>query len=265
MTVPARLTRRDASSPVADSVSRVAALGGYLDVRYGTPPDGGWLTCAELVDEPARFDAWRTDLGRWLEEQHGESTERATAGYVMGWYLGAVGLLGGVLFHTARRVPSLRPSDVALRIADEGRPHVVGLALLSGEFACLPEDPEGNHPAATVVADDAALAALLRARFAAHAAAFVASYGTTVRLGRRMLWAAATDALDSAAWSAGLLCGDEASGVADAALLLPDRLAPFTAASTLRSTPDGWTRRRQSCCFHFTLPGATPCDGCPRR
>ncbi|MBP2340380.1 hypothetical protein JOF41_006558 [Saccharothrix coeruleofusca] len=264
MTVPARLTRRDASSPVADSLLSAASLVGYLDVRYGPPVGDDWLTCADLLDQPERFDQWRARLARWLEDEHGESNERATAGYVMSWYLGAVGLLGGVLFHTARRVPSLRPSDVALRIADEGRPHVVGLALLSGEFACLPDDAGGDHPSATAVADDAALAALLRARFAAHAAAFVASYGTTVRLGRRMLWAAATDALDSAAWTAGLLCGDEDSGVADSALLLPEQQAPFTAASTFRPTPDGWARRRESCCFHFTLPGATACAGCPR-
>ncbi|MFI9810526.1 (2Fe-2S)-binding protein [Saccharothrix variisporea] len=265
MTVPARTRAREARTPIAGSLGRANALAEWCEVRFGLPEDPvGWTTADAFMAEPARFDAWRADLGRWLVEHYGEAPERTTAGYVMSWYLSVVGMVGGTLFHQARRVPSLRPSDVAVRVADDGRPHIVAVALLAEDFACLPDDPEGDHPAATVVADEHALAALLRARFAAHAAEFVRAFGPTVRLGRRTLWAAATDALDGAAWRAGQLCGDEAAGVADAALLLPDRIEPFTSATTLRATPAGWTRRRQSCCFHFALPGAEVCDTCPR-
>ncbi|QFZ16355.1 (2Fe-2S)-binding protein [Saccharothrix syringae] len=266
MTVPARVTARDATTtPVADSLTRAAGLTEGFEVRFGLPADrSGWTTCAEFTDEPERFDAWRKALAEWLREQYGEAPDRTTAGYVMSWYLNVVGLMGGVLFHTARRVPSLRPSDLAIRVADDGRPHTTGVALLADEFACLPDDPENDHPDATVVADEHALAAVLRARFAAHAAAFVGAFGSTVRLGRRMLWAAATDALDTAAWTAGQLCGDETAGVVDSTLLLPAKLEPFTSASTLRATGTGWTRRRESCCFHFALPGAAACATCPR-
>ncbi|GAA2672603.1 MULTISPECIES: (2Fe-2S)-binding protein [Actinosynnema] len=267
MTVPARIDARDALNPLADSVRAASSLVGWLEIRYertGSGAPDGWTRCADLLAAPDGFAAWRAGLAEWMEEQHGGSTERATAGYVLGWYLGAVGMLGGALFHRARRVPSLRPQDVALRLADAGRPDVVGVALLAGGFACLPSDPASNHPEATVVADESALAALLRARFAAHAAAFTAAYGPTTRLGRRALWAAATDALDSSAWLAGLHGGDEAAGVADSALLLPFREAPYTSATTLRVVDGTWTRRRESCCFHFTLPGAQACETCPR-
>nr|WP_236594626.1 MULTISPECIES: (2Fe-2S)-binding protein [Saccharothrix] len=252
------------TTPVARSLGRASLYEGF-ETRFGLPAERGeWVLCSELMGEPERFDAWRETLSRWLLEQHGEAPERTTAGYVMSWYLNVVGVLGGLLFHTARRVPSLRPADVAIKVAPAGRPHVVGVALLSDEFACLPDDPEGDHPAATVVADETALAALLRARFAAHSAQFVGAYGPTVRLGRRMLWAAATDALDSAAWTVGQLCGDETAGVMDSALLLPAKLDPFTSASTLKATDTGWTRRRESCCFHFVLPNAEACATCPR-
>ncbi|MDQ2583374.1 (2Fe-2S)-binding protein [Saccharothrix yanglingensis] len=270
MTVPARVRARttSATTPVAESLLRAASRAPHFELRFGLPVDQAeraeWTTCAEFLDEPQRFDVWRKSLAEWLREQYGEAPDRTTAGYVMSWYLNVVGVLGGLLFHTARRVPSLRPADVALRIAPEGRPHTVGVALLTDDFACLPEDPAGNHPAATVVSDENALAALLRTRFAAHAAGFVGSFGPTVRLGRRMLWAAATDALDSAAWTAGRLCGDETAGVMDSALLLPAKLDPFTSASTLKATDTGWTRRRESCCFHFVLPNAEACGTCPR-
>jgi hypothetical protein len=252
---------------VARSVAAVATLPSYVELRFGLPDDAeaaGWVLCSDLLDRPERFGAWRENLAEWLVEQYGVAPERTTGGYVAGWYLSVPGHLAGLLFHAARRVPSLRPEDVALRLAPDGRPHPVGVALLSDEFVCLPDDPEGGDSAATVVADETALAAMLRARFAAHAARFVQSFGPTVRLGRRQLWAAATDALDSGAWTAGQLCGDEASGVTDAALLLPDRVDPYTSASTLRKVDGAWTRRRESCCFHYALPNTTPCATCPR-
>ncbi|RKT52181.1 (2Fe-2S)-binding protein [Saccharothrix australiensis] len=271
MTVPVQAPARDARTPIAGSVTRADALAQWCEVRYGLPRTAGepgagtgWVVTEAFMTDPDRFGAWRATLADWLRAQYGAAPDRTTGGYVMSWYLGAVGLLGGALFHQSRRVPSLRPSDVAIHVAEHDRPHVVGLAVLADGFACLPDDPDADHPAATVVADDHALAALLRARFAAHASRFVASFGPTVRFGRRQLWAAATDALDSAAWTAGLLAGDEAAGVADSALLLPAKQDPFTSGSTLRATDAGWTRRRESCCFHFALPAAEACATCPR-
>jgi hypothetical protein len=262
MSVPARVTHHPrALTPLAESLARLEV---GAQIRFGMPAEPDWIICSDLLDDPERFDLWRKDLADWMVEQYGESSDRATGGYVMGWYLSIPGFLAGLLFHTARRVPTLRPADIAFRIAAEGRPHPDGIALLCDEFACLPDDPASNHPAATVVKNEAALAALLRARYAGHAARFVQSFGQTVRFGRRQLWAAATDALDSGAWTAGKLCGDEASGVTDAAMLLPEKLDPFTSASKVYLGDEGWTRRRESCCFHYVLPNTTPCATCPR-
>ncbi|MCP2250892.1 (2Fe-2S)-binding protein [Lentzea aerocolonigenes] len=262
MTVPARVSQKNprALTPLAESIARLDV---GTDISFGPPPSD-WTICSDLLSEPTKFDLWRKDLAEWLVEQYGESDDRATAGYIMGWYLNVPGYLAGLLFHTARRVPTLKPCDTAFRIAQDGRPHPDGMAILSDEFACLPDDPASNHPAATVVPSEAALAALLRARYAAHAAQFVASFGQVVRFGRRQLWAAATDMLEYGPWAAGRVCGDENAGVTEAALILPEKLEPFVSASTLHLTNEGWKRKRNSCCFHYVLPEAEPCTACPR-
>ncbi|GDY30790.1 (2Fe-2S)-binding protein [Gandjariella thermophila] len=256
---------------IEETIRRIGGRHAYLPVSYGSPitEAARWRHCAALLDTESELRHWRSRLAEWLRASYGDAPERTVSGYLMSWYLLVPGYLGALLFHAARRVPSLRPEDVAFRLTDD-RPHPDGIALLAPGFACLPDDPASGTAEATTVADEHALAALLRARFAGHAARFVAAFAPTTRFGRRTLWAAATDALDIGVWLAGRVCGDEGAGVADAALLLPERLAPFTSGSTLRRLPDAagepqWTRRRESCCFHFALPGApAPCATCPR-
>jgi hypothetical protein len=234
----------------------------------------GWWRCADVLAEPAPLRQWAARLRSWLLAEFGEAPERTVTGYLLGWYLNVPATTGALFFHTRRRVPMLRPGDLAFRLAAP-RPLAESVALLTPEFACLPDDPAAGRAGVTVVADEAALGALLRARFAGHAAKFVPAFAATMgrRLGRRTLWAAATDALDQALWVAGRDLGDEARGVADAALVLPAPIAPLTAGSTLRPartpaecTPDTrWTRRRESCCFHYVLiAGDGECRTCPR-
>ncbi|MGW0518023.1 (2Fe-2S)-binding protein [Crossiella sp. NPDC003009] len=261
------MTVRLAPSALAASLAGVDTSRGHLTVRFGTPDDS-WRVCADLLADPAQFDRWRKDLAIWLNDHYdGNVPDRTTAGYVLAWYLQVPAYLGAILFHTARRVPWLRPGDLAFRLSGD-RPHPDGIALLSAGFVCLPEDPAAGTPEATVVRDEAALAGVLRARFAGHAREFVAAYGPTTRLGRHMLWGAATDALDSALWQTGRMLGDEGAGVAEAALVLPALVEPFTSASRLYPVHgEGrtvWTRRRESCCFHFALDGQSACATCPR-
>jgi ferric iron reductase protein FhuF len=139
------------------------------------------------------------------------------------------------------------------------------VTLLSDRFACVAGDPGAHLAEATAVPDAARLAAVLRGRYAVHAARFLTALGPDVRLGGRTLWASATDVLDGACWRVGQSLGDEGAGAADAALVLPAALPPFTSASTLRRGEDGWTRRRDSCCFHYVLrDGMGTCATCPR-
>ncbi|RJQ78470.1 iron-sulfur protein [Pseudonocardiaceae bacterium YIM PH 21723] len=255
---------------LSESIERINASEAATQVVLGLPSDGDWLHCAELIAEPHRFTAWRETLSGWLAANHqGRAPERTANGYLLGWYLHVPAMLGSMLFRLARRVPSLRPADLAFEL-DKDCPYPVRIALLTGEYACLPTDSSAGLPGTTVLGDEQALAALLRTRYIGHAAQFVRAYGQTTRIGRRQLWGAATDALDGGAWYAGRYTGDEEQGVLDAALLLPDREAPLTSGTKVYSVcgPDGsrvWTRRRESCCFYFAVAGAeSACVTCPR-
>ncbi|WP_200834321.1 (2Fe-2S)-binding protein [Amycolatopsis alkalitolerans] len=246
------------------SVTKVAALQQRLELRPDLPAGDGWRRCSELLADPARFDIWRKRLAGWLRARFGEAPARTTAGYVMSWYLHVPAYTAAMLLYHERRVPLLHPAELAFRLAGD-RPHPDGIAVLGGEFYCLPADPAAGRREATVVPDERALAAALRVRYVAHAAKFVRAYGPVSRLGRRTLWAAATDALENSLWWAGRQNGDEGAGVADAALVLDARHAPLTSPSKLYLDGDnGWTRQRESCCFSYLLPGEAECAECPR-
>jgi hypothetical protein len=257
---------REVGDGLASSLLRVSGL---QELRRDVPD--GWIRCADLLEKPERFGKWRGLLGDWLLREHDAAPDRTTAGYVLTWYLHVPAYVGALLLHHERRVPSLKPEELAFRLADD-QPHPEGMAVLGDAFHCLPTDPGSARQEATVVRDERALAAVLRARYLAHAARFVQAYAPVSRLGRRTLWAAATDALENSLWWAGRQGGTpeaEGAGVADAALVLDAVHPPLTSASTLRLTEgaDGnreWTRRRESCCFSYLLPAEPECDGCPR-
>jgi hypothetical protein len=257
---------REIGDGLADSLLRASTR---YQLRSDVQP--GWRRCSELLDQPVLFAEWRTLLSEWLVEQHGIAPERTAASYVMSWYLYVPAYVGALLLHHERRVPSLKPEQLAFGLGPD-RPHPEGMAVLSDAFYCLPTDPGSARPEATVVRDERALAAVLRAQYIGHAARFVRAYAPGTRLGRRMLWAAATDALDSALWRAGRQGGTaeaEGAGVADAALVLDAHYRPLTSASTLRATVDddghrSWARRRDSCCFSYLLPDEPECESCPR-
>ncbi|NIJ10108.1 hypothetical protein FHU38_000452 [Saccharomonospora amisosensis] len=252
------------------SLDRVAARPTRIEVRADATGDG-WRRCSDLLADPGGFSRWRDALADWLRARYriaGPAPGRTTACYVTAWYLRAPAYVAALLLHQERRVPSLRPEALALRTAPHGRPELTGVAVLDDSFYCLPLDPGAGRPEATVVADERQLASVLRARYIAHAARFVHAFGRVSPLGTHTLWAAATDALDTCLWWAGADSGDEGAGVAEAALVLQSRFPPLTSPSTLRSsggTPDrSWTRRRESCCFTYLLPGRGECEGCPR-
>lgn len=265
-----RLVTGVRTDDLADSVRRAGSHQVRAEIRVGLPESSAdWVNCAELLSAPDGFTLWRQELAGWLHDRYGEAPERTTAGYVMSWYLFVPGYLAALLFHHERRVPSLRPDHLAFR-KSQPRPHPDAIAVLDPSFVCLPDDPAAGTPNATVVPTEQALAAVLRGRFIAHTSRFISAFAPTVRFGRHTMWAAATDALDGSLWLAGRYGGDEVAGVLDAALLLEDRYEPLTSASTLRPVADeqgrtNWTRRRESCCFHYLMAaGQGECETCPR-
>lgn len=258
-----RIGDGSAGTTLATSLARVdAAQDRFTLTDSASGP--GWIRCSDLLDDPQRFASWWTRTATWLHETYGDAPGRTAFAYVRSWYLRIPAYAGAALLFHERRVPSLRPADLAVRLPDRGRPSPEAIAVLGKGFACLPFDPACADPQTSVASDERELAAVLRGRYTAHAARFVRTYRGVSPLGTRTLWSAATDALDDCLWWAGRDCGDEGGGVADATLVLDAAFAPLTAPSTLRTGKDGWARQRQSCCFTHLLPGREECAGCPR-
>jgi hypothetical protein len=257
------------SHPLAASLAGVDRAVDWMawQLTEQDPTGAGWLRCEHVLCDARFFTYWRGAVAGRLAERHREVPERTPAGYVLQWYLGIPGYTGAMLFHHARRVPTLEPRLLAFRLEPAW---VDTIGLRPGTFWCLPDDPERDHTDAVVVPDDAALAAVLRRQMVGHAARFLRVYGPTVRFGRRTLWAAVTDVLDSGLLMAGRARGDDEAGVADARLVLAERHEPLTSASTTRQVTDEhgrahWTRQRGSCCFYYALPGVErACATCPR-
>ena len=163
-------------TPLADSAARLTEAFGRPVVHGAAGP--GWIRCADV--DAGFVTRWERDVAAEHVREYGRSHPSAAAGYVLGWYAGIPAGLGGALFRLDRRVPRLHRSAVAFRLAPEAYPEAS--ALLDARFWCLPDDPGAGHPDATVVADEAALAAVLRAEVRGHADAFLETYPAHGRL-----------------------------------------------------------------------------------
>lgn len=236
-----------------------------------------WVGCDHALSDPAFFQRWRAMAAQLLatrtscipEQSAPRNTvpPKTTGGYVLQWYLIIPSYFGGLLFHSARRVPALGPSRLAFRL---DHAELRDMGLHPGRFWCLPDDPDAAHPDAMPVPDEVALGARLRREVTAHATEFLAVYSPQLRVGHRTQWATVTDVLDSAMLLAGRSFGSPQAGAADARLVLGAGEKPLTSGSTIRQVTDDrgrihWTRLRGSCCFLYALPGvADPCASCPR-
>jgi len=249
-------------------MSALAASAARLGDAIGRPvrcgePGPGWTRCADVDAE--FVTRWEQAVSAQHIREFGRSHPAASAAYVLGWYAGVPAELGGALYRLARRVPRLDRDAVAFRRAGEAYPDAY--ALLDARFWCLPTDPAADHPDATPVADEPALAAVLRAQVRAHADAFVAEHPSRRLLPRRALLGAFTDGLDTGLWLAGDTTPERL--LPDAALALPAGPSPLP-ASTLHVLVDGRGRRHldrhiRSCCYYFKIdPAAGPCGTCPR-
>lgn len=257
----------DSAHPLAASVAAVDRAVDWMSFRLLDNAGTEWIACDQALSDPPFFAQWRAALEQRLAQQHAHVPDQTTAAHVLQWYLGIPTHLGAMLFHSARRVPSLQPRQLAFRL---DLAWVQEVALRPGRFWCLPGDPDAEHPDAVQVPDEVALAAALRSQVVAHAACFLKVYGPMVRFGRRTLWAAVTDMLDVNLLIAGRSFGSARAGATDARLVLAQREDPFTSASTTCEVIDDrgrahWTRRRGWCCFSYALPGVEhPCASCPR-
>jgi hypothetical protein len=256
------------ATPLADTLARLDATMSWGSCRVGLPDETGWWRCDQLLDDPAGFDTWRDAIAVGLARHHGvEVPVIVPSAYQLLYYADVVAWVAAAVFHRERRVPNCAPDALAFAVDDDAYPARV--AQLDPRFACLPDDPAADHPDATVLPDEAALALHLQAAVRSHAQRFLEVWVPPVRLGRRTRWGAFSDALDSAPWAAGMGDGDEEAGVRSARVLLAQGLAPLVPGSRIYQGRDDrgrpfWSRYRHTCCFAYRLPPGEACFSCPR-
>ena len=255
--------------PLAATAAAVDALNEWLHVRLGWPDEAdGWTRCADV--DADFLAAWEDRIEDYVAGAYGRSHPMTVSGYALEWYAGLAGLLGGACFRQARRVPRLGRAALAFRCHPEEE-FPDSIALLDSRFWCLPEDPAADHPDATTVADEEALAAVLRAQVRSHADDFFRAYAGRARLPRRHKLGAFFDGLDTGVWYG----GDSRVGAAEevirlGATVLPGATPEFGDQSSIHLLTDrrGRThlsRRRVGCCYYFKVADdERACSTCPR-
>ena len=254
--------------PLRRTAERLDAVHDWLTVTTHKSVPEGWLRCADV---DASFMAqWERQAAASQLRYDGRSHPTAAASYALGWYADIASRIGGMCLLLERRVPRLGRDVLGFRRhPDDYYPDAV--TFLDSRFWCLPDDPDAAHPDATVVADEAALGAILRADVRAHADDFLATYRPGARLPRRDLLGAFFDGLDVGFWRDDTSTGPTLeSSLTLARTVLPGRTPEFSDPSSLYVVEDAdggehLTRCRVSCCNYYRVSevGET-CTTCPR-
>ena len=260
------MSRTLTSSPLHTTVARVDAALSWLQVRVGLPEGtADWTRCSDV--DVAFVADWETWMAGSITRTYGRTHPMTASGFCLDSYAGIPGQVGGAMFRLARRVPRLDRASLAFSCGPDA-PHPDGVALLDPRFWCLPDDPDATHPAATAVADEAALAAVLRAQVRTHADEFLAGYRGGARLPRRGLLGSFFDGIDTGIWFG----GDPAAPTlpAEGSAVLPGGTVEFRDASSLHLLIDARerthvSRRRLGCCYYFKVADdGRACATCPR-
>lgn len=258
----------------ADPLAPVRSTLAAMATRPLLPPVNG-LTPGLIVTDPTDwYPATTLSRGARLDDlldtakQRWRATPHAAAALAFKCYSYWVALPAVLGYAAARRVPLVKASSVLAQWSSQQPFVTVGLQPNVG-VAVLPNDPLALLPVAarkrlrvTVVADDAALIAAMRASLMDdHLAGMIDQLRTRLHLGKRTLW--------------GSLASGIAHGLSRAADVVPGPILA-TAEELLGGLGlddlvelaerdggrPGLTIQRRTCCLAFTLPEPKICSGC---
>ena len=253
--------------PLKATAERATTGRNWLSIEFGEPEGEGWLRCGDV--DATVIAHWEACVADRHRKWYGRNDPMAASGYVLGWYADVAPSVGALSFLFDRRVPNLGRDALAFRRYADVE-YADAIALLDPNFWCLPDDPAADHADATVVSDQRALAAILRAQVRRHADDFLATYRGGARLPRRNLLGAFFDALDGGFWISDSAGVGQQDFVAAASLVLPGATEQFVDGTTFHSVVDDsgrehLTRRRVSCCYYFKVgEDGSACTTCPR-
>ncbi|MFJ2829995.1 (2Fe-2S)-binding protein [Streptomyces sp. NPDC087263] len=260
---------RPARSVVADTYARLTAVFPDLSVTElgpgeAAPRDTGWVTAAGLAEGGADLDAFLAwDEAQVIADYGQRGRPDVVAGFGLHRYAWPACLLITLPWFLERRVPRFPVEHVTFQ-RTLGR-----MAVRTGEFACLPDDPAAGLPGARVVPDEETLRAEVRAAVAEHLEPVLGGFGPRMRRRGRALWGMATDEIVEGLWYVAGLLGEERRAMNELELLLPGSTGPYAGSPAFRELtgPNGQslpTRDRVSCCLFYTLRPEDTCATCPR-
>ncbi|MGF1504755.1 MAG: hypothetical protein ACFB51_06400, partial [Anaerolineae bacterium] len=180
-----------------------------------------------------------------------------------GWYLPFTAIAA---YLAERRVPNLAPEHVALRYSTytwhedgaSGEAKRLDVRFLSGQFACLPDDPAANHPDALVMPDKLALREWFRTTLEAHLAPIIEDVYAHTRLSRHAQWLLAADACALRFLLTGRMLGDEEHAKAEGIAFVKAEGSPMNNPKTgyislqYRGHTESF-RARGGCCRNNTV------------
>ena len=251
---------RALSATFAATLARLGALD--IDARLAAPRAPEWIRRDDLL-APGALEQAMARVGAAAET--GIAAIQGTwllEGYVYALLRPAIAAL-----LTERRVPDLGAGNVALRRDDPGDPDAVAFATAC--FAALPGDAAARAAGATIVDDDRALAAWLRAGIVGHLAPLVAALRERCRRGERALWASVEDTCSGLLLWTGESLGDPAAACGLAGLILgaePPLAGPAVYVEVTHAGGSELLRHRNGCCLAFRCENGdgVACLTCPR-
>ncbi|MFF1679294.1 (2Fe-2S)-binding protein [Streptomyces sp. NPDC058256] len=266
---PARAEARPARSAVTDAYARLTEVFPGLSITElgqdeAAPRDDGWVGAAGLAAGGADLDAFLAwDDAQVIRDYGQRARPDVVASFGLHRYAWPACLLITVPWFLERRVPRFPVEQVTFQ-------RVLGrMAVRTGEFACLPDDPAAGLPGARVVPDEEALRAEVRSAVAEHLEPVLGGFGPRMRRRGRALWGMATDEIVEGLWYVAHLLGEEQRAMSELELLLPGATRPYAGSAAFRELtgPNGEslpTRDRVSCCLFYTLRPEDTCATCPR-
>lgn len=249
--------------PLASSAAalRGASRGAEVAVGFaiGPPSDTGWTCASALLDDAEHLghaiEATRADAGT-------ARRDIAASLLLRDWSFGILVRTAACLL-SARRIPSLRLDEIWLL-----RPRgCVEAVAFSGAFTCLPVDDAASHAEATVVADESALLACLRAEVERHHAPLVERLHQRCRRPRSALWRHVADALAEAFLWAGEALDERAPAWALGEQVMDGTRGRLAGAANYRlwhvDGHEAVGRVRAQCCLSYRCEPSTYCFSCP--
>jgi len=247
-----------ASGPLAATLARLDAADEDCTYVGGDPGDAdgtGWCRLDEALGDGRVIDDWLQSLlegeGNWWGD---------VSGALLAYYLPYV-IADSVVkaFVAERRVWPLEADLLAVRRCSEGS--FDGIAVRTTRVRVLPGDPDAGHPDVEVVADEAALRAVLVEELVPLVAVIFAAVRARAPYGIRGMWGNLADGISlSALWQVGKNGTEADAGAAFASgLALIAELASRVSLSKMRprlapvpwSGGTGWIAIKTTCCLLY--------------